>query len=664
MSAEMIAGRRFAQSWRGYDTEEVKEFLSQVAVQVRALKEKYERAEVARREAEQRASHPEIDEATLMAAVGEETAAILRSARSAANEITNKAEQKAQGIVEGAEARAAELVAEAESLLSERATEAESVAREVREHALAEADHLRDLAQQQASAITVDAEKKSVEAIQGAQAIRERILSDLARRRKLGSIQVEQLRAGRERLLDAYLIVRRTLDEVTDELQRADAEARAAADAVGHQHGLDAEELVELHAEEALTRPSTDQEAKAPAADAVPPMAAAKVSSPLAQSLGRLSAGGTGTAPRGASPAETAKTPSGASSAEQVGGTAFISRPDAIESVRVLRPSPTSEPAGPPPEPPDASGANGHLEGNASQDQVQDLFARIRAGRAQAATGARKALYGSEDEGNREAGPPESDPDGGDELREEPSPTAEGAGPVDFFARRDQVTARLESSLARKLKRALQDEQNSLLDKLRNHKGPVTAAAVLPSPEEQPDRFVDAGRPVLEDSARAGSQLVAELYGEQAGPASAEVIDDLAEELGRVITEPLRQRLELAFQGSSEDASDVADALGPAYREWKTQRIEAAAHDQVAAAFARGVYLAFSPGSSLCWLPDPRELPCPDCEDNALAGAQLKGESWPTGQLHPPAHPGCRCAVAPPVEGATKAGPTAGPGQG
>ena len=160
----------------------------------------------------------------------------------------------------------------------------------------------------------------------------------------------------------------------------------------------------------------------------------------------------------------------------------------------------------------------------------------------------------------------------------------------DFLDRRDELTGRLESSLARKLKRALQDEQNSLLDRLRSLKGPVTAADVLPSIEEQPDRFVDAGRPVLEQAVQAGSELVASFYGEAAGAhVGLEGIDDLAEELGKAITEPLRQRLELAFRSSNEDPADVAEALAASYREWKTHRIEAAARDQVAAAFARGV---------------------------------------------------------------------------
>src|SRR2546430_1796534 len=59
---------------------------------------------------------------------------------------------------------------------------------------------------------------------------RAKVLGDLGRRRKLAQVQVAQLRAGRERLLDAYRTVRRTLDEVSDELQRADAEARLAAE--------------------------------------------------------------------------------------------------------------------------------------------------------------------------------------------------------------------------------------------------------------------------------------------------------------------------------------------------------------------------------------------------------------------------------------------------
>ena len=65
-----------------------------------------------------------------------------------------------------------------------------------------------------------------------ARAVRERMLGDLARRRRAAQLQLEQLRVARERLVSAYEVVRRTLDEVTAELAAAEPEARLAAEAV------------------------------------------------------------------------------------------------------------------------------------------------------------------------------------------------------------------------------------------------------------------------------------------------------------------------------------------------------------------------------------------------------------------------------------------------
>ena len=740
MSADTIEGRRFAQSWRGYDPEEVKQFLGQVAEQVRALRERYEGAESARREAEERAAHPQMDEATLMSAVGEETAGILRSAHSAATEISAKAEVNAQTVLAAAQAKANELIAQAESLLATRTSEAEAVAADIRESALADAQQLRDAARQDADSMASAAGRDYQETVQAAQALREKILTDLARRRKLGSVQVEQLRAGRERLLDAYLVVRHTLDQVTDELQRADAEARAAADAVGRQNAVERpDEPVDLRHEDtwdaltAFSDPKSPAEAK-PLPTASTGVGELTVMAPKATEVAAAGAGPSGTGPSvlgppvlgppvaipvpsvpGSSvPGSVFEPPPGtpatvnllpdapapttherpttegpklkSNSAGQ--SQAIVAPEDAIESVRILRqddpPSPPdTEGAGTPP----VTGKTGTDEG-ATPDapagaeatgphDVEGLFARIRASRAEATTTARKTLdqqdglvpsgsdvTGKEADGDGTGAPATSTSAQPDEVAavdkpdEGPAVGAEdnghGPGPdetnadQEFFRRRDAITGRLEASLARKLKRALQDEQNSLLDRLRNLKVAATPANILPNIEEHPDRFVEAGRPLLEEAARAGANLVAALWGGTVPPDLAlEGLDDLAEDLGRAIAEPLRQRLELAFQSLDEDNGEVADALGAAYREWKTQRIEAAAHDEVAAAFSRGSYLAFANGTPLRWVADASDAPCPDCEDNALAGEQVKSEPWPTGQLYPPAHPGCRCALAP-----------------
>ena len=74
--------------------------------------------------------------------------------------------------------------------------------------------------------------------------------------------------------------------------------------------------------------------------------------------------------------------------------------------------------------------------------------------------------------------------------------------------------------------------------------------------------------------------------------------------------------------------------------------LEPLVRHHVTVAFARGAYAAYPAGASLRWVVDD-EAPCPDCDDNALAGAVTKGQSYPTGQVHPPAHPGCRCLLLP-----------------
>jgi hypothetical protein len=67
----------------------------------------------------------------------------------------------------------------------------------------------------------------------------------------------------------------------------------------------------------------------------------------------------------------------------------------------------------------------------------------------------------------------------------------------------------------------------------------------------------------------------------------------------------------------------------------------------VLAAFNRALYEATDAGTQLRWLVDDGGSPCPDAEDNALAGLVVRGEPFPTGHCFPPAHPGCRCLLVP-----------------
>ena len=59
----------------------------------------------------------------------------------------------------------------------------------------------------------------------------------------------------------------------------------------------------------------------------------------------------------------------------------------------------------------------------------------------------------------------------------------------------------------------------------------------------------------------------------------------------------------------------------------------------------RGRFEATPGGVELRWVVDDDGRRCPDCDDNALAGPVTKGAAFPTGQVHPPAPPGCRCLL-------------------
>jgi hypothetical protein len=132
--------------------------------------------------------------------------------------------------------------------------------------------------------------------------------------------------------------------------------------------------------------------------------------------------------------------------------------------------------------------------------------------------------------------------------------------------------------------------------------------------------------------------------GERAAPAPSALLTELAS----AVVVPLRDRLETSLENI--DARTPADAeiaiaqrLGARYREWRGQNLDDALGDALAEAYTRGVYDTAPAGAQLRWVP-ARLGKCPDCDDNALEPT-TRGETFPTGQPYPPAHPGCRCLL-------------------
>lgn len=614
LTPESIHARAFTVGFRGFDQSEVRDFLNRLAAEIRSLREQTERLESQWRSAEERAARPPVlDEETLMAAVGEETAAILRTARASAVELRNKAAEDADRIRH-----------ESEGLLAEKTKEAEEAATGIVDGARGEAERILERARAEAEQTRAKAEQDRALTIEGANTTREKILEDLSRRRRVATVQIEQLRAGRERLLESYAVVRRTLEEAQEELTKADAEARAAADEVGRKLNREPDPSMS-----STTISHGGQGGSGGAAGATAAAIAAAVEHPAA--------GGTSEPEEDHDPVPHLRVvpdlgdAQPAEAAESIAGEADETAVTAED---------------------DAAAASGGDDGS----PVDQLFARIRAGRG-----------GQDKAGEETVDHPAAEQGTAEPTTAEPTTAAEPAhashhaqgegdgakhGGEVWLQKRDEAMGNLEVSLTRKLKRALQDEQNDLLDRLRGLRSEVTAAALLPSPDVHRERYTKAALPLVAQAAAAAAQLVAASVGSgtngAGGAGDAAGMDPVAGEAAEAIVAPLRRRLEQAINtGASDDQAVLIESIGAAYREWKSQRVERIAGDALAAAFARGTWHAVPDGARMRWLVDDIDGPCPDCDDDALAGDLPKGEPFPTGQAHPPAHTGCRCVLVP-----------------
>lgn len=641
-----IARREFTTTFRGFDQVEVRAFLTSTSMQLRQVLDREADLVSRLEQAEQRAAQADtIDEHRLAELLGEETTRIFEAAREAATEIRGKAEAKTAQLVREAQDDANRMTSEAAEVLRLRTSEAETAAAALRADAESDRDRMLADASTEVDAMRVqaaaDAERMRSEAqavldqaeidaaaaveagrqegrdmVAEAQVVRERILKDLARRRRAGKAQLEQLRAARERLLDAYALVRRTLDEATNELTVAVPEAKLAADAAGRRVEVDDDEL----SVEAI-----EAELDAGRVAGVPLLDTGE------HPVTRLSVVPDTDEPAGDAPAE---------------GVEEIIEQVIEESVEVTTES--VEPDTVADDEPEAAAPADEIDAGDSDEadeagEVEDLFARIRSEVPEPVAVA--------DDDAVEVGTISFDP--------EPEDQAEAGaeiGPDDedhdetALERRDRYLADLEIDLGRVLKRQLADDENDKLDLIRRRPAKAKATELLPSLEEHRALFVDAVTDTLVLAAASGNEFASSLVDPDHD--ADDVIDldvdldDIATELVDTLLVPIRERVaELVADSEGDDAIDGVRAC---YRRGKGTVSEVASLF-VHTAFNRGVFDAVPEGTLVRWVVDPGAGPCPDGEDDALEGPISKGTPFPTGHLHPPAHPGCRCLLVPGV---------------
>ena len=249
-----IARHSFAIVRRGFDIDEVKTYLQSVARSIEVLEQREQELREAVAEADERAAHPVVDEATLTASLGQHSAQILRHAHDEAAKIVVQAQEGASTLLREAQSQANEMQAQSEGASAERVAEAEIMVVNATKEAREAVERIRYDALAEADAVIARAKDEGRVLLEQVHEARKRVMADLAGRRRALSIQIEQLRAARDEMAASVQGVRGSIDAILTQLERSDDDARAA--------GLAAADQARLHLPKDLpeeeTVPSVD----------------------------------------------------------------------------------------------------------------------------------------------------------------------------------------------------------------------------------------------------------------------------------------------------------------------------------------------------------------------------------------------------------------------
>lgn len=598
-SPASVAEAGFSTSRRGFSQDEVRAFLTSVAAELGRLQERERQLEAQLRDAEVEAAvvpAAELDEETVAALLGEETLRVLQTARESASQIKIRAEESAAKIL----------------------NDANDEVNRLRQESEVEAARKRHDATSDAEAEVALAKQQGREMVTEARAYRERVLADLERRTKLARQQIEDLIHGRDRLLQVFERARLVAVDVTSELQSIDGPA----------------EFVNF----SPTTGPLPLMVPADETDGVQAPASGPATEPVDLDASERAVDEFDTADDEIVLTDDAAADDDTTSLD-VDDSVDDDAATADDAAGEASPSSTAEPAVPPRDAnvvslfrdrPDLHDDSDAETADADRPDVGGIFERLRS----------EAPVIDD----------ETDDDSTDDTTTDDDATDEAAaGEPTPFSRRDEALVPLIVGGARKLKRVLADEQNGVLDRLRQKQAVTQLDQLVADTDAHVEIYVGALADELLDAAIAGAAEVGKrdsktlrttiTKGGALDRAHAVVRDDLVA--------PLRERLERAIADGGGDNEDITKRIRAVYREWKTQHIDGQLDDAFRFAHGGGLAAGVKPGTMLTWIIDPSESTCADCEDNSLAGEVAAGAAYPTGHVAAPAHAGCRCLTVP-----------------
>jgi hypothetical protein len=593
-----------------------------------------------------------LDEEVVTALLGEEAARVLGAAREASAQIRQRAEENATRLVKEAASDAARLREEAEL---------EAVRR--RDDAAADAEAEIELAKQQGR-----------EMVNEARDYREKVLSELARRRELARAQIEQLVANRDRLLNAFERARLATDDVMTGLVSVDddlpREFVNLAPTTGPVSPITLNAPVvqmfdrekDTHDEPVAPAPVAEFATGGPVIHDAVEVVEDEVAEVVAEVLNEVIEEDIVNYAVEVVEFETPETVTIEEVIvedvavedvvvedvviEQVVAADVVERVEPREPSNVValfgkdrvRPEPTRvnpehpsvdhSPVAPVEDIVETVDEEQIEEPPAPQrDQVDDIFARLRA------SSVSKASEGSVVEVRKKADDTKS------------MPVVEPVRNDAAFELRAEALAPLVTKMSRNLKRVLADEENEILEHLRGRKPAMELKAMCGTLAEHAAKYVDAVTNEVMAAAKAGATFVD--ADAKRTPTKTDLNPSITETVKRLLVTPMRDKISEVLAAHATDKEGAAKAIRGVYRQWKSTQIDEHIDDVACLAYSRGMYVTFAPGTQVCWMVDPNGPACADAEDNSLAGCLVLGKEFPTGHSEPLAHAGCRCLLAP-----------------
>ena len=616
-SPTAVAGATFPSSRRGFDQNEVRDFLRMVSAEISRQQERITFLERELLNSQQVGTAPqvELNEETITELLGEETARIVQAAREAAGKIKVRSEETATRLVR----------------------EATDEAARVREDAELEAARVRQDAASDAEAEILMAKQQGRDMVNEARAYRERVLADVARRRELAREQIEDLMHGRDRIVQVFDRARiatedvlRELDDVAEEpsefvnlapttgpipiiVQADEIEAREAMrPAVSSAPAFvpyDQDEDIAVMTEEVvIDRTARIEEVVAIEEKVVEeqtriaPVVELVVEAPVSNVV------------------------------------PLFARQETTVVVADLDEDLDEDDEDDVNDPPLVIVEQ---KAKAVVPPADDIFAKLRRSGAESVAKEVATTQLKKVEPKKKPVEKKIEP-AAEESVEAP---VEEVAVATTFELRDEELAPVIAAMSRKLKRALADEQNEVLDILRGKLPVKTLDAIVGPKTDHSARILEALEASLKAAALAGAKSLSKASDKDLQKMVASQMAAINEFVIATVVAPLRERLSRSISQAAGDNAELTSLVRLVYREWKNQHVDTQIDNIAQTSFGRGAFAALTPGAKVCWKVDPNGPACADAEDNSLAGFVNAGEAFPTGHTHAPAHAGCRCAL-------------------